>query len=223
MAARGGHLGGSHEFARSGRSLRRTGSQEVDRQHDVDDLRPASRSMLIVWMLWGYNMAFGNSHTSGRPDRSGAGSSVTSSPSRPIGSEQGQAVSGANTSDSVPLPDRDPGVLPVRLRRDHAPVVLGRARGSPQVQGVAADRAAVDHAGLLRERRAALGRWLLRPEGCGRLLRWLRHSPLGGGGRLRGGVDDRTAPLAGPRERLPHQSHDGGGGGGNPLAWLERL
>ena len=71
---------------------------------------------------------------------------------------------------------------------------------------------------LLRQRGTAVGRGLLRPEGCGRLLGWLRHPPLGGRCRLRRRVDRRTAPLAGPRERLPEQPHDGRGRRGDPLA-----
>ena len=93
---------------------------------------------LIVWMLWGYNMAFGPLSHFGATGSFWSGFIGHFTPLATASSEQGQAVSGANTLDPLPLPDRDAGLLPVRLRRDHAAPLRRGVRRTPQVQGVAA-------------------------------------------------------------------------------------
>ena len=135
--------------------------------------------VLVVWVLWGYNLAFGPQSHFGSD-----GSFLSGFVGKfwPMGShfgEQNQAVvRGAAERPRVPLPDVDVRVLPGRLRRDHAAAVPGRdASGAIKFK-----------AWLLLvplwitfvyciNAVAALGRRLARPEGRGRLLGRLRHPP----------------------------------------------
>ncbi len=122
---------------------------------------------LIVWMLWGYNMAFGAASHFGS---NGSFWSNFIGHFEPLGDSEFGTRSGRFGSqhfDSLPLPDRDLCVLPVRVRRNHTAALYGCAAWTYQVQGVAVDCAAVDLCCLLRERQAPLGRWLLRHQGRG--------------------------------------------------------
>ncbi len=77
------------------------------------------------------------------------------------------------------FPTADAGLLPVRVRGHH-PAAVPRERARPdQVQRLVPAGAAVVDLRLLRRRLPALGRRLLRPGGCARLLRWVRHPHVG--------------------------------------------
>jgi Amt family ammonium transporter len=84
---------------------------------------------LIVWMLWGYNMAFGPISHFGCD---GIVLERVHWSLHPVGDRQfgaGPSGLGGQYAGALPLPDGDPGVLPVRVRRDHAAAVLGRLVG----------------------------------------------------------------------------------------------
>ncbi len=161
---------------------------------------------LVVWVCWGYSMAFGPQAHLGATGSFWSGL-VGNSALLVLGT--GHASPGevrGKHPRSVPLPDGDSGVLPVRLRGHHPVAVRRRTGRSTQVQGVAVDCAAVDHVRLLRERGAALGWWILRPKGRRGLLGWVRHPPLGGCRGIRRCSHCRTASQAGPHNRAeqPH-------------------
>ena len=95
--------------------------------------------------------------TSGRPDRSGAGFIGHFEPLGTAGAEQGQAVSGANTLVPFHFPTATLAYFQFVFAAITPLLFLGGARRAAQVQGLAADRAAVDHVGLLRQRRRCSG------------------------------------------------------------------
>ena len=94
---------------------------------------------------------------------------------------------------AVPLPAGVTGLLPVRLRGDHADPDARVGTRADQLQGVDPLRAPLDHLRVHGQRLPALGRWLLRgPRRLG-LLGRLRDPPDGRHLGLRGRVGDRSA------------------------------
>ena len=77
---------------------------------------------------------------------------------------------GQRAGTGVPLPDVDAGLLPVRLRGDHADPDARLRAGPRELQGLDALRAALDLLRLRDQRLPDLGRRLLRAAGGGRLL-----------------------------------------------------
>ncbi len=107
----------------------------------------------------------------------------------------GTGLVGGQHHHPVPLPDGQPGVLPVRVRGDHAPAVPGERARPHQVLGLVHPRPVLVDVRLRRRRLHALGRWLLRPGGSARLLGWVRHPHVGRSLRAswRRGCSDRDS------------------------------
>ena len=135
--------------------------------------------VLIAWVLWSYKMGFGATSL-GAGVTNGVQTQLTGvgwvkhffdnfvgkpgrSPTPP--SEQGQAVSAANTVIPFHFPTDVAGLLPVRLRRHHPAAVPGERARPDQVQRLVPAGAAVVDLRLRRRRLPALGRRLLRPGG----------------------------------------------------------
>ena len=89
-------------------------------------------------------------------------------------------------------------LLPIRLRRHHAAAIPRQRARADQGEGVDDLRPAMDDVRLFHQRDADLGRRVLGAQGCGGLFRWLRHSPRRGHQRVRRRVGDRAAVDAGP-------------------------
>ena len=88
----------------------------------------------------------------------------------------------------IQIPAVDAGLLPDRLRGDHAAPDAGLGARPDQLQGMDPVRRALDRARLHDQRLPDLGRRLLRPARSGRLLRRLRHPPRRRRLRLRRGM-----------------------------------
>ena len=130
---------------------------------------------------------------------------------------------GGQHGHPVPLPDGVAGLLPVRVRRHH-PAAVPRERARPdQVQRLVPARAAVVDLRLRGRRLPAVGWRLLRPGGCTRLLRWVRHPHVGRCVGLRGRLGPRTQTATGPTALPAQQPGHGGRRCRHPVARLERL
>ena len=103
--------------------------------------------VLVVWVLWGYKMGFGATSIGGgvrngvQTQLSGVGGirhffdNFVGKPGQILNapSEQGQACQRRQHGGPLPLPDRHAGVLPVRVRRDHAAAVPRQRPRTDQV------------------------------------------------------------------------------------------
>ena len=172
-------------------------------------------SVLIVWVLWAYQMGFGTPafHSAnwtasscgicnffhnfiGKPGTSISSSALESRASIPL-------VDGGHAPVQVAAGER--GLLPVRVRRHHTPAVPGQRPVPHQVQGVDHFRAPLDLVGLQRQRLLALGWRLLGATGSRRLFRWL-CDPSGRRGQwLRGRRHGRAPFEEGPGKGLAAQ------------------
>ncbi len=127
----------------------------------------AFAAVMIVWVLWGYNMAFGPQwfpflgHTVTRTIRYGIPAGAGDHPRGGLG----HAGSG--------LPDGDLDVLPVRVRRDHRDHHGGLADRPDELQGLGHLRSAVDDVHLHDRVFQHLGRRMAGRGGGGGLLRRL--------------------------------------------------
>ena len=83
---------------------------------------------LVVWMLWGYNMAFGPLSHFGPTGSFWSGFVGHFTPLATACVRAGPGRLGGQHAHPLPLPDGDPRLLPVRLRRHHADPVPGGAR-----------------------------------------------------------------------------------------------
>ena len=157
--------------------------------------------VLIVWVLYGFKMAFGNpvARTDGlrvlRQLHRSAGGRARARIRAGRG-EHPVAQSVAFRSDEQGAARGLPAVLarllPVRLRGDHA---APDARIDPrprQLQGLDPVRRPLDELRLHRERVPDLGRRLVRAEGRDRLLGRLRDPSLRRCIRIRRGLGDRA-------------------------------
>ena len=128
----------------------------------------AFASVLVVWVLFDYNMAFGPQWFPflGMPGLATSAAFTT-----------GQATIPGRRSRhaAARLPDGDAGLLPVRVRRHHGDH-SGRLGARPhELHGLDDLLPGVDDPGLHRRRVQPVGRRLARRHGRGRLLRRLRH------------------------------------------------
>ncbi len=121
------------------------------------------------------------------------------------------------------LPDGDPDVLPVRVRRDHGdhPGRLG-AR-THELPGLGDFLPGMDDLRLYGGRVQPLGRRLARRRGCGGLLGRLRHPSRRRLVRLRRRGDGRSASQGGSRSLPAQQPADHLGRRRHLVAGLERL
>ena len=198
---------------------RRDAEALVGQQHDAHVRRVRRRA--VAWVLWAFKMGFGTpigADTASSTTFIGNPGSVLS-PERSRGRHRFRRSRPAR----IPLPRVVTGLLPVRLRGDHAAPDARLRPGPDQLQGVDPVRAAVDHVRLRDQRLPDLGRRLLRGPRRAGLLGWVRDPPGGRdiGVRRRGG--DRTKTPAGPRDRCPEQPVDGRLRCGPAVARLERL
>ena len=129
--------------------------------------------VLVVWVLAGYNFGFGRRQ---RQDRQATGSSGTFSSVAPGLTEGSQAVVGP-AGLALNIPTVDGRLVPVRLRRDHAPSLRGRDHREDELQGLDHLRPSVVAPGLQPDGLRALRGRLAQPDGSGGLLRRLRHPP----------------------------------------------
>ena len=149
--------------------------------------------VLIVWVLWAFKMGFGHADRPSAPgsSRHSSGSRATSSATRPTGPGV-DPVSRCGIAD-VPIPALVARVLPVRVRGDHPDPGARLRTRTREHQGVDSVHRPVDHVRLRGRRVPALGRWLVRAQGCDRLLGWLRDPPVGRCHGVRGGGCDRAS------------------------------
>ncbi len=185
--------------------------------------------VLIVWVLFAFNMGFGHPWH-GIADGSGGFfdrffGNFIGQPGAVLNhvSEQGQAT--------IPLvggPDwHFPQSTLVYFQFVFAAItpllMLGSVLGRDQLQGVARLRPALDLGRLRRQRVHDLGRRLLRPAGRDRLLGRLRDPSRRGRRRVRRSSGDRPTTGSRPRDRRPEQPANGGDGCRPAVARLERL
>ena len=193
--------------------------------------------VMLAWFLWAYKMGFGaNSFGGGVKDGvqtqlTGVGGwthfidNFLGKPG-PIVSpqgEQGQAVSAANTIIPFHFPTASLAYFQLVFAAITPLLFLGSVLGPDQVQRLVPAGAAVDDLRLLGRRLPAVGRRLLRPGGCARLLRRVRHPHVGRCVGLRGRLGPRAPAAPGPTTLPAQQPGDGGGRRRHPVAGLERL
>ena len=178
--------------------------------------------VLVAWCLWAFKMGFGSpiGHRERLP-----GHVLGQVGNRPLDRRRGGAGDHPVDHDraGLPFPRGLAGLLPVRVRGDHADPDARLGARADQLQGVDPVRAAVDHVRVHGQRVPDLGRRLLRGPRRAGLLRGLRHPPGRGHLRLRGGRGDRTAIAARPRDRRAQQPVDGRRGRRTAVARLERV
>src|SRR6202051_3246609 len=121
----------------------------------------AFASVLVVWVLFDYNMAFGHAWLSI------AGQTFLGMPQL--------ATSAAFTTGQAIVPDGRAGLLPVCVRSEHRHHSCRFSAGSHELHGVDDLLPDMDDTGLHRRRVQPLGWRLARRFGCGRLLGRLRH------------------------------------------------
>ena len=162
----------------------------------------AFASVLVVWVLFDYNMAFGHAWLTvfgqtflGDAESRDLGR-VYHRSSHSSGSGIGHAPAG--------LPDGDAGLLPVRVRGDHRHHSCRFSARSHELHGVDDLLPGVDDAGLHRGRVQPLGWRLARQHGRGGLLGRLRHPSRRRHVGLRCRMGDRPAAASRPRQ-LPAQ------------------
>ncbi len=171
--------------------------------------------VLIVWVLFGFNMAFGHPWH-GIADGSGTGffdrffGNFIGQPGPVLNhmAEQGQAAIPNVDALGGPawhFPQVDARLLPVRVRGDHADPDARLDPRPRELQGVAGLRPALDLGRLRRQRVHDLGRRLLRPAGRDRLLGRLRHPSRRRSRRVRRSGGDRPTTCARPRDRRAEQ------------------
>ena len=166
--------------------------------------------VLVAWFLWEYKLGFGDTSIGGGvhlvngvvTQTQNAGTTGTwqhffenflGKPGPITSASVNRAGEfGGQHHHPVPLPDLVTGLLPVRVRGHHAAAVPGQRARPDQVQRLVPAGPAVVDLRLLRGRLPALGRRLLRPGGCARLLRWVRHPHVGRSVRLRGRLGPRA-------------------------------
>src|SRR5271166_611850 len=184
--------------------------------------------VLVAWVLWEFKMGFGE------PLKLGPGilQSAVGKPASILGADnQHPAARGGHAE--VPILREHAGLLPVRVRRDYPPAVLGQ-RGRPdELQGVAAFRSAVVDLCLRRQCVPAVG-WGLLGTGTRRrhqsvdhggagLLRWICHPPGRWYQWLCCRRGDRTAAGPRPSTRGAQQPAVGRDRSRHSVAGLERV
>ena len=116
--------------------------------------------VLVAWVLWAFKMGFGS------PIGKGTGFFDTFlEPGSILGhvGEEGQAlVPSITTGPPFHFPTATAGLLPVRVRSDHADPDAGIGARADQLQGLDPVRADLDHGRLHGQRVPDLGRRLLR-------------------------------------------------------------
>ena len=180
--------------------------------------------VLVVWVLWGFKMGFGE------PLKLGPGilqAAIGKPQDDPEQQQPADCLDPAARRQHAVLPvlGDHAGLLPVRVRRDHAAAVPRQRARPDELQGVADLRAAVVDVRLLGQRIPVVGRRLVGARLARRpgLLRWLRDPPGGRNDRVRRRRGDRSATAAGPGTRGAQQPAPGGGRRRHPVAGLERV
>ena len=153
----------------------------------------AFASVLIVWVLFDYNMAFGPQWFPflGTPGLATSAAFIT-----------GQATipAAASRHARVGLSDGYAGLLPVRVRGDHRHHSRRLIARPHELHSLDDLLSGVDDAGLHGGRVQPLGRRLARRHGRGGLLGRLRHPSCRRNLRLRRGVGHRPANSGRPRQ-----------------------
>ena len=152
----------------------------------------AFASVLVVWVLFDYNMAFGEQWFPflGKPAL--ATSAIVHH--RP-GDDTGSGLRHAGND----LPDGYPDVLPVRVRCDHRDHSRGLGARAHELRGVGGFLPGVDDAGLHGWRVQSVGRRLALPVGRSGLFGRLRHPSRRRHVRVRRRSRGRAAPAGGSR------------------------
>ena len=178
--------------------------------------------VLIVWMLWGYHMAFGNSLFSG-PLANFFG---TPTPALGADAELGQATIPLAAAAAFP-PLHYAGSAMIYFQFVFAAItpLLHRGLGARthEFQGVDDLRPRLEHVRLFDRRVLDLGRRVALATRRARLFGRLRHPSRRRRLRLRRGGGRRAAPARRPSGFRTEQSDHGLRGRRHPLARLERL
>ena len=213
----------SHVGARPRGALRRRHAEAlVDQQHDADlrRIRRGARRLVPV----GASRWASARRSTGSPTRA---SSRTSWVSRDVHSairpSRARRRSPWRRPGRLQVPAVLAGLLPVRVRRDHADPDARLGARTDQLQGLDPVRRCCGSRPSTWSTPSHLGRRLVRPARRRRLLGWVRDPPVGRCLGLRGGGGDRTAAPARPRDRRAEQRADGGRRSRSAVARLERL
>ena len=201
-----GHAGRPDERSRPRRPVRGGDAEAlVGEQHDAGLHRLRARP--VVWVLYGFNMGFGNPWH-GLSD-SGFFGNFIGQPGAVLNHASEQGVGNIplwlRTRPARRLPAVLARLLPVRVRGDHADPDARLGPRPRQLQGLDPVRRPLGDLRLHRQRVPDLGRRLVRAEGRGRLLRRLRHPSLGRRLRLRRRLGDRATACPRPRDRRAEQ------------------
>src|ERR1700760_3633676 len=176
----------------------------------------AFAAVLLVWLLWAYNMGFGEQWLPfvGKPGPVAAAGGELTQRSGP-----GRGLRHA----AVDIPDGHSGVLPVRVCRHHRHHSGGLSARPHELQGLDHLCAAMDPACLYHRRIQPVGRWLDGCPGRRRLLGRLCDPSGRRHVRLRRSRHDRATTASRPRALPAQQSARRADRRRRPLARLERL
>ena len=176
----------------------------------------AFASVLIVWVLFDYNMAFGPQWFPflGTPSLGDVGA-IHDRPSDHSGGRIRHAA--------ARLPDGDAHLLPVRVRRHHRHHPRRLGSRPHELHRVDDLLPGVDDAGLYGRGVLHMGRRLARRHGRRGLLGRLRHPSCRRHLGIRRRLGHRSAAPGRPRSFPAQQSLDHAGRRRNPVARLERL
>ena len=168
--------------------------------------------VLLVWVGYGFKMAFRVAARTLRSERRRLLRQLhrqpRADPRQLVAVEPGNHPAPRGRREAC-VPAVDAGLLPVRLRGDHADPDARLGARPDQLQGLDPVRDPLVEPHLHGQRVPDLGRRLLRPAGRPRLLRRLRDPSRGRGLGVRRGSGDRAAPPARPRGRRAEQPGDG--------------
>ena len=143
--------------------------------------------VLVMWVLYGYNMGFGHPIHFGGSD-SGFFNNLLGKPGAVLSAHDLQGQGEIPLIGKVRLPAVVPRLLPARVRSDHADPHARLGARSRELQGVDPVRRALVDVRVHGQRLPDLGRRLVRTAGRSGLLGWLRHPPRGGRLGLRRGM-----------------------------------
>ena len=153
--------------------------------------------VLILWVLVGFKMAFGDPiHIFGAT--SGFFGNMLGKPGSILNSHSllEQAHIGELPEEEFLFPMSTLAYFQIVFAAITPLLMLGSVLGRFNFKAWIPFVALWTLARLHDQRLHDLGRWLLRPAGRGRLLGWLRHPPRRRGIRLRRGMGDRSAAAA---------------------------
>ncbi len=152
--------------------------------------------VLVVWVLYAFKMGFGDPFHG--LAHGGFFGNFIGKPGPVLGPSQLQGQSNIPLLGSSGVPEIRAGLLPVRVRGDHADPDARLGAGTRQLQGVDPVRGPVDHVRLRGQRVPALGRRLLRTPRRAGLLRRVRDPSARRRLGIRSRLGDRPTPATRP-------------------------